>query len=206
MNPFQVVKDFEAALCEYTGAPYCVTVNSCTAALRLALLWERKSGYVEVGVPRRTYPSVPMAAVWAGLRIKWFPESYRWEGTYVMTPTRVVDCAKRLRGGMYIDGWYMCVSFHPQKPLGISNGGGAILHSDYGADSWFRHMRFDGRTESVATVDDAYTMIGEHCYMMPATAAEGLHRLSIYAKQRDHADQPSELDLYPDLSKWEVFK
>ena len=34
---FQVVRDFEAALCEYTGAPYAVAVNSCTMALLLAV-------------------------------------------------------------------------------------------------------------------------------------------------------------------------
>lgn len=37
MNPFQVVKDFERALCEYTGAPYAVTTTSCTMALLLAV-------------------------------------------------------------------------------------------------------------------------------------------------------------------------
>jgi dTDP-4-amino-4,6-dideoxygalactose transaminase len=36
LNAFQVVRDFEKAVAEYTGAPYCVAVNSCTMALLLA--------------------------------------------------------------------------------------------------------------------------------------------------------------------------
>lgn len=203
-SPFQVVRDFEVALSEYTGAPYVVTVNSCTAALRLALRWERLHGYVEATVPKRTYPSVPMAVVWAGLRVRWV--DVNWFGGYILSPTRVVDCAKMLSGSMYHKGWYQCISFHPQKPLGLSNGGGAILHDNRDADAWFRRMRFDGRTEGVFTKDDEYIMIGEHCYMMPGVAAEGLQRLSIYAKTSYHYAQPTDIDLYPDLSKWEVFK
>jgi len=207
MNPFQVVHDFERALSDYTGAPYVVTVSSCTAALRLALRWwylghgEREWN---VTVPTRTYPSVPMAVVWAGLR-PLFAEM-EWSGMYVLYPTQVRDAAKRLTGHMYCVGQFQCVSFHPQKPLGLSNGGGAILHDNAEADVWFRRMRFDGRTEGIPTKDDEYTMIGEHCYMMPPTAAEGLQRLSIYAREYDHANQPSELELYPDLSKWAVFR
>ena len=36
---FQIVKDFEAAIGEYTGAPSVVCVNSCTMALKLSLEW-----------------------------------------------------------------------------------------------------------------------------------------------------------------------
>lgn len=38
-DPYRVVKQFEAALCDYTGAPYAVAVNSCTMALLLACRW-----------------------------------------------------------------------------------------------------------------------------------------------------------------------
>ena len=39
MNPHGVTKDFEKALCAYTGAPYAVAVTSCTMALLLAVAW-----------------------------------------------------------------------------------------------------------------------------------------------------------------------
>lgn len=44
-DPFQVVREFEAALCEYTGAPYAVTTTSCTMALLLAVAWQLKNKY-----------------------------------------------------------------------------------------------------------------------------------------------------------------
>ena len=205
IDAFRVVRDFEAALAEYTGAPYVCAVNSCTAALRLALRWWAVSQYErawDVTVPSRTYPSVPMAVRWAHLNVIFL--DVQWAGAYHLAPSPVWDCAKRLTGGMYRAGQYQCVSFHPQKPLALSNGGGAILHDNPEADAWFRRMRFDGRTEGVPTKDDKYEMIGEHCYMMPPTAAEGLQRLSIYARQYDHPDQP--MDDYPDLSKWPIFQ
>lgn len=201
MEAFDVVRGFERALSEYTGAPYVVAVNSCTAALRLALRWVKLDTSIEVvECPSVTYPSVPMAVKWAGFQIQWTDE--KWSGCYEICPTRVIDAAKRLKPGMYEPGEYQCVSFHPQKPLGLANGGGAILHDDTIADKWFRQMRFDGRTEGVATKDDVYLMIGEHVYMMPACAAEGLQRLAIYAKS-EHEDQP--MDDYPDLSGWRIF-
>ena len=204
MNAFDVVKDFELALGEYTGAPYVVAVNSCTAALRLALMWDKlKYGNTRVFVPCRTYPSVPMAVKWARRHISF--HDIAWEGVYSLIPTMILDCAKRFKKGMHEGYQVQCVSFHPQKPLSISTGGGAILHDEPESDPWYRRMRFDGRTEGVPTRDDEYTMIGEHCYMFPSQAAEGLHRLSIYA-QTEHEDMPAELDKYPDLSTWEVFK
>jgi dTDP-4-amino-4,6-dideoxygalactose transaminase len=103
-----------------------------------------------------------------------------------------------------VDMSIQCISFHPQKPLGLSNGGGAILHDDSLADEWYRKMRFDGRTEGVTTKDDDYTIIGEHCYMFPSTAAEGLHRLSIYAKQEHHPPMLEGIEDYPDCSKFPI--
>lgn len=200
-NPFRVVEMFEQDLCEYTGARYAVAVNSCTAALELAL--QRCFNAGEVSIPRRTYPSVPQAAIKAGLDPVFV--DLDWKGEYQLTPTNVFDSAKRLRRDMYRPGMVQCLSFHPQKPLALSVGGGAILHDNADADKWYRRMRFDGRTEGVPTKDDNYEMLGNHCYMMPGTAAEGIHRLSIYAATDPHDDMPSDLDKYPDLSKYPLF-
>ena len=35
-NPYKIVKMFEEEIAHYTGAPYAVSVNSCTNALFLA--------------------------------------------------------------------------------------------------------------------------------------------------------------------------
>jgi dTDP-4-amino-4,6-dideoxygalactose transaminase len=198
MNPFDVVADFEAAIAEYTGSPYVVAVNSCTAALRLALKYITPR---KVILPCKTYISVPMAVIWAGHEVGY--EVIPWEEYYLIQNTDIVDSARYLEAMMYeYNNLTMCLSFHPQKPFALSVGGGAILHSDPVADKWYRRMRYDGRTHGVATKDDDYTMIGEHCYMFPATAAEGIHKLSIYAKQRIHPEALGSVEDYPDCSKY----
>ena len=35
-NPYEVVRMFERAIADYTGAPYAVSVDSCTNALFLS--------------------------------------------------------------------------------------------------------------------------------------------------------------------------
>lgn len=199
-NPFDVVRDFEDALCEYTGSSYAVAVNSCTAALFLALRWDyMRLGAWTVTMPSRTYPSVPMAAIQAGHKVEFTEEE--WTSRYRIGGTEIWDCARVFHRGMHAKDDYSCVSFHPQKCLALSTGGGAILHDNPDADAWFRRARFDGRHEGVPTNQDTYDMLGWHCYMMPAAAAEGLQRLSVYRE----VVLPAEND-YPDLSTWEVFK
>lgn len=192
MDPFRSVRDLEEALCFYTGAPFCVAVNSCTMALLLAFAWYKREGGVEVTIPRRTYPSVPMSAYHAGLKVKWIAAD--WEGCYPLRPSPVWDCAKRFTSGMYENGQVQCLSFHARKLLPIGSGG-AILHDDAAADVWYRKARFDGRKEGVPTKDDTYDFPGWHCYMLPEQAARGLYLLSYYP--RTMPDQA--MDDYPDL-------
>lgn len=96
---------------------------------------------------------------------------------------------------------YVCVSFHASKILGLEQGG-AILHDDPEADAWFRRARFDGRTEGVAPKNDAFPMLGWHCYMNPSTSAQGL--LKLHSLPRCNPDLHN--DQYPDLSMLEIFK
>lgn len=213
-NPFQVVKDFEAALCEYTGAPYAVTTTSCTMALLLAVAyqlrrewWSNEHGSwltmdgrnPAVEIPKRTYVSVPMSIIHAGGRPVFREE--QWSGTYQLKPLPVWDCARRFTGAMYVEGQYQCVSFHWRKILGIQQGG-AILHDNPEADAWLRQARFDGRAEGIAPKDDRFDMIGWHAYMSPEIAAEGLVRLSHLPEH----NEPLPNDDYPDLSQMEIFK
>lgn len=219
IDAFKVVRDFEAALCEYTGAPYAVTVNSCTMALLLVVAWhlqringhveyrptlhqesQRRHTWVNVEIPKRTYISVPQSIIHAGGRPTFRDEE--WLGAYQLKPLPVWDSARRFTSGMYVGHMHMmCVSFHWNKTLGIQQGG-AILHGDPSADVWLRRARFDGRTEGVAPNDDRFDMIGWHCYMSPEIAAEGLVRLSHLPRH----NEPLPNDDYPDLSTMSIFK
>jgi dTDP-4-amino-4,6-dideoxygalactose transaminase len=205
----QVTREFEKALCEYTGAPYAVAVNSCTMALLLAVKYhltrrfpDRPPFGPDVEIPKRTYVSVPMSIIHAGGRPKFRDED--WEGWYQLAPLPVHDSARYFSSGMYEDlgaGQMVCVSFHWSKTLGLQQGG-AILHDCPYADKWLRRARFDGRTEGVAPKDDLFEYLGWHCYMSPEVAALGLMRLSLLPKH----NAPLPNDDYPDLSTMEIFR
>lgn len=200
MNPYKVTEDFEAALCAYTGAPYAVAVNSCSAAIMLACEWcFSLLPSVRVTIPSRTYVSVPQAIIRAGGTPKF--RDYSWRGAYQLEPLPVWDCARRFSSGMYRAAQFQCVSFAAAKILGIEQGG-AILHDNAKADLWFRRMRFDGRTPGVDPSEDTFDLVGHHCIMLPSVAAQAivrLHHLPLH-----NADQNEYL--YPDLSKHPAFR
>lgn len=228
-HPFSIVKDFEDAVAEYTGAPYCVAVNSCTNALFLCLAYHNyvlklrgndrsasKGGILlprnlrtsVVEIPKHTYVSVPMQIKHARYDVEFRDED--WKGIYQLKPFCIWDAARRFTCNMFHDinfvsdkipTDYVCVSFHWSKILGIQQGG-AILHNDPQFDIWARRARFDGRTEGIAPKDDKFEQLGWHMYMSPEIAAEGLVRL--YHLPKHNADLPN--DDYPDLSKIELFR
>lgn len=219
MSPFKVVRDFEQALCEYTGAPFAVTTTSCTMALLLAVAcyWRERdlklkrmllladSTDCQIEIPKRTYIGVPMAIVHAGGRPIFRDEN--WKGAYQLKPLPVWDCARIFTRGMYYQvagvahGQMHCVSFHWNKTLGIQQGG-AILHDNAEADRWLRKARFDGRTEGVPPAHDTFDVLGWHAYMAPETAAAGLVRLASLPA----VNPPLPNDPYPDLSEIELFR
>lgn len=201
VDPFQIVRDFEIAVADYTGAFECVAVNSCTSALFLALrYWKETHGCARIECPKRTYISVPMQILHAGHELKFI--DLKWEGEYQLQPTHIWDSARRFQQGMCkgAENYIICTSHHWNKPLGIQQGG-CILTDDDLAYDWFRKARFDGRTEGVAPKDDKVDSLGWHMYMSPEIAAAGLVRLH-------HLGKGSVLpnDAYPDLSKLPVFK
>lgn len=201
-NPFQVVRDFEAAVCEYTGAPYCVAVNSCTMALLLACKWYYDNFTPDsdpISIPSKTYVGVPMSIIHAGYGVEFRDED--WLGMYKLDPLPVWDSARFFSSDMYVPDQMQCVSFHATKILGDTQGG-AILLDNGEANRWLRRMCFDGRTEGVPPNKDTFTEIGYHCYMSPDVAARLLHKLSVLPKH----NAPLPNDDYPDLSKFEVFK
>lgn len=219
-DAFKVVRDFEQALCDYTGARHAVTTNSCTMAILLAckyhldrMRWlameSDRLAYVnriDVQVPKRTYVGVPMSVIHAGGRPVFTDE--RWEGQYQLRPLPVIDSARWFSSGMYTSFQHnmICVSFHWSKTLGIQQGG-AILHDDDEADAWLRRARFDGRKEGVPPKEDYGLIIGHHCYMSPETAAAGLVRLNNLPKHNAPLPWgPGTNSDYPDLSTMECFK
>jgi dTDP-4-amino-4,6-dideoxygalactose transaminase len=194
MSAFDVVRDFEKAIASYCGAPYAVTTTSCTSALLISLNWfasTRPALWVEI--PKLTYVGVPMSVVNSGHKLKFRDED--WQGAYRLYPYPLFDSARRLRKGMYEPGTMICLSLHWSKHLGVSQGG-VILTDDDEAVDYLKRARFDGRREGIAPMDDTFDLIGHHCYMAPATAAEGLTRLALLPN--DNADLPR--SEYADLS------
>ena len=203
-NPYQVTKDFERELCNYTCAPYAVAVNSCTAALQLCVEWfgtgyDKILNIGSIEIPKHTYCSVPMAIRNAGCGVSWRDED--WHGAYQLKPLPIWDCARRFTSGMYRAGQFQCASFSASKIMGIEQGG-AILHDNPQADSWFRAMRFDGRMEGTMPAGDTVTVVGHHCLMLPSIAAQALLRLHHLPK--DNTDMPDYP--YPDLSTFPIFR
>ena len=185
-HPYKVVEDFEAALCDYTGAPYAVAVTSCTIAL------EMMCSYLKVGkvtIPKRTYASVPQAIVKAGGYVEF--ADFDWRGCYPLGGTNIWDCAPRFTSGMYRPSQYQCLSFHRRKILGHTEGG-AILTDNELAAIRLRVMRHDGRPPG----SPMPTIIGYHAVMAPGTAAELLARMQYIPQVNE--DMPC--DDYPDLS------
>lgn len=196
---FESVDKFEEALARFTGARHVIAVSTGTAALFLALAYERlqwANPTRAVTCPARTFISVPMQIIHAGFRLKF--ADIEWSGSYQLTPTRVLDSALRFHRNMYQDG-LECISFHARKLLPIGEGG-AILTNDRYAAKWLRAARNSGREAPDFNVEDV-KMLGWQFYMTPEKAARGLHLLA-YVKD----SLPDQSADYPDLRKVPVFK
>ncbi len=202
---YKVTEQFEEALCKYTGAPYAVAVDNASNALFLALIWNDIRGK-EVGIPARTYPSVPCEIIHAGGRVRFIPvQGKTLRGAYPLLGTQVWDSALRFTAGMYLPGRYMCLSFTgPYKHLKLSKGG-AILTDNRQAYEWFKRARFSGRREC-SYHEDEIDMLGWNFYMLPELAARGLHMMAqFYGPDGPLRNEDLEIE-YPDLSRFEVYK
>lgn len=219
-NAFHIVRDFEDAVKEYTGAPYCVAVNSCTNALFLCLKYTyikamevyRSGGsepnYIEI--PKKTYIGVAQSILGSGYKIRF--RDHDWYGEYRLSPHDIWDSAKLFTSEMWYSNGeeykchdimghrYKCTSHHWNKTLGLQQGG-CILHNNKEADIWFRKARFDGRTEGAKPSEDLHPIRGWHMYMSPEVAALGLVKLMHLPKH----NYPMSRDDYPDLSTMEIF-
>ena len=195
-NAYQVVRDFENTIAEWTGAKYGVAVESCTAALFLCCKYKNVKTVI---IPKRTYPGVACSILHAGGKIRWSDAG--WAGTYELYPYDVWDSALRFQQNMYFGGIH-CLSFHAKKHLPIGRGG-MILTNDHYAVEWYKRARFDGRGE-VPLSEDTFTMLGYNMYLTPEQAARGLQLFDL-VKNKHLDDIPVESQNYPDLSRFSVF-
>jgi len=197
---YKITEDFEQKLAEYTGAPYAISVDSCTNALFLVCK------YLEVGevtIPSKTYLSVPQSITHAGGEVIFdkTAETNHWKGMYQLKPYPIWDAAKRLTSGMYKEGQFMCLSFHIKKLLPIWKGG-MILTDNAEAADWFKKARYEGRSEKYYK-DDDITFMGWNMYMTPQQAAHGL---AMFQNYPEHMSDLGEDNGYRDLTEFTVFK
>lgn len=196
MNAFSVVGQFEDAVAKFAGSKYAVAVNTGTSAIFLALKYLQTGDWRRdpVLVPARTFVSVPMAVIHAGMKLELV--DFEWHGVYRLDPHPVVDGALRFRKGMY-EGGLHCLSFHARKHLNIGEGG-MVLTDDARAAEWLKKARYSGRGGSFSV--EEIDMLGWQMYMTPEKAARGLHLLEYIE------DEPDQEVVYPDLRKAKVFQ
>ena len=208
---YKITEDFEKALSDYTGAPYVITVDNMSNALFLALYYEKnvKKSITDdkVGIPCRTYPSVPCEIIHAGLKVDFEPvEGKTIKGMYQLKGSNVWDSALSFTADMYKPNQHICVSFTgPYKHFKLSKGG-AILTDSLEAYHWFKRARYSGRREC-SYHDDYLDMIGWNFYMMPELAARGLLLMNQFYNLDGSKKHNEDLELpYPDLSKFKIYK
>ena len=199
-NPYKIVQMFEEEIAEYTGAPYAVSIDSCTNALFLICKYLKVK---TITIPSKTYLSVPMSIIHAGGEVIFdqSPITNHWQGIYQLKPYPIYDSAKRFTSKMYIPGSYMALSFHIKKKLGIGKGG-MILTDNKEAVDWFKKARYEGRSEKYYK-EDSVEQLGWNMYMTPQEAAQGLCLMQNYPEHNKDLD---ELNGYRDLTEFPVFK
>lgn len=204
-NAHNITREFEKAVAEYTGAPYCVALDNCCNALFLALKYYKVKG-IPIYLPKHTYPGVPCEVINAGGIVKFYDSPEKVTGAYQLKPTPVWDAALRFSADMYIPGSYMCLSFTgPYKILKLEKGG-AILTDNKEAYEWFKRARFSGRGE-VSYFEDNFEMTGWNFYMEPSKAARGLLLMNGFYNRDGSKKDMDDLSLpYPDLSNMKAYK
>jgi dTDP-4-amino-4,6-dideoxygalactose transaminase len=199
-NPYKVVQMFEEEVADYTGAPYAVSVDSCTNAIFLICKYLKVK---EVTIPSKTYLSVPQSIIHSGGEVIFdtTEETNNWSGIYQLKPYPIYDSAKRFTSDMYIPGSFMTLSFHIKKHLKIGKGG-MILTDDKDAVAWFKKARYEGRGEKLYHEDDI-DMLGWNMYMTPQQASHGLSLMQNYPVDVQDLDENNG---YRDLTEFTVFK
>lgn len=204
-NVHEITRQFEQALCDYTGSPYVVAVDNGSNALFLALKYDNITGK-EITIPARTYPSIPCAIIQAGGKVKFEKmKGTTLKGAYPLKGSNVWDSALRFTCNMYLPDTFMCLSFTgAYKRLKLGKGG-AILTDNRDAYYWFKKARNSGRNECSYN-EDTFTMLGYNFYLMPELAARGLLLMNQFYNSDGKPKHNEDLEIpYPDLSKFKVY-
>jgi dTDP-4-amino-4,6-dideoxygalactose transaminase len=216
MNSHNITKEFELALAEYCGSPYCVAVDNCSNAIYLSLCWLKKN-IDEVGapynqylsIPKHTYVSLPSEIIRAGFKPRFVESDKFLTGSYPIGYSSIWDSALRFTADMYIPYTYQCLSFTgPYKHLKLGKGG-AILTDNEHAYKWLKKARFSGRGECSYFEDnfDDNPVLGINAYMLPEIAARGLQLMAQFYNRDGSKKHNEDLSLeYPDLSKFQLWK
>lgn len=199
-NNHDYIEEFEERIADYTGAPYCVAVNSCTNAIILSLLVQNFNKEQAVVIPENTYLSVPMTLRNYGFKT-YFAKNM-WTESYGIGNTNVWDCAVGFKADMYEKGTFQCLSFGHNKRLPIGRGG-AILLDDKDHATILRRLRHDGRNSAIPVIDNIKDEIimGHHMQMIPDEAVKGLLLLNNIQEYK-----PGQWCDYPDISQLRCFK
>ena len=196
---FETVRKFEKAIANFYDAPYAVAVDCCTHAIELCLRHTANPD-VSMGVPNRTYISVPFTLEKLGLKWHWLNKD--WKDYYHLEGTDIIDAAVYFKRDAYIPLSFMCLSFQFRKPLSLGRGGAILCQneSDYEA---LKKMAYDGRLDDQPWGDQAIDTMGYHYYMTPETAQMGIDKLEeIQFKQFRNWSSAD----YPFLPDMPVFK
>lgn len=203
-DAFLAIQDFEKALAEFCGAPYCVTTDCCTHAIEIALRITHDGSCVSF--PARTYVSVLMTMHKLG--IEYTLEDVEWRERYHIKGSRVWDCARYLKQGMYIPNTIQCLSFGRTKPLQI-NRGGCILTDDPEIYKRASRMRYDGRDIFQFSIGTEHSWaeqkdfeVGYHYYLRPEDCVTGLNLL----EQKNFVEQVDKHYSYPDCRTINIHK
>lgn len=173
-QPFNAIRDFEIAVADYTGAPYCVSTDSCTHAIEIAFRLAHNSD--PVSFPAKTYLSVLMTFHKLGIKYKLVDQE--WKGGYRFQGSNIWDCARMFDKNMYEPGTIQCLSFGRTKPLQVG-AGGCILTDNKELFERASRMRYDGRDLFAYDIwaDQTYFEVGYHYYMRPEECVKGLNLL-----------------------------
>lgn len=134
-DPFEAVRNFERELCEYTGAPYAVAVNSCCAAILLSCsyVWAQMRPIIPLfEIPKLTYVGVPMAIANARCGVIFRDED--WQGEYEIVDAttggedgphiaRIYDSARRFTKDMFKSRRFTTIATDEPYAGGIGSGG-----------------------------------------------------------------------------------
>lgn len=193
---FDIISKFEQTIADYYGAPYGVSVDSCTHAIELCL---RLTNANNVTCPSRTYISVPFTFNKLGLN--WSFTYQEWYDYYFIGNTNIIDGAVLWKENSYQPTTLLCLSFQFKKHLSLGRGGMILLDNKDQYDQLIK-MSYDGRSRDCHWGDQNITTMGYHYYMTPETAQLGLEK---FETCKNTVSKKFGFEDYPFLPKMEVF-